>query len=127
MQRVPAGLGSCFSARAQGRAAAPALSAIASTGNVILQWESSQPINGFWDVLRAVGDGPFVQLARVGSGIRSFTDSVVKSGTAYRYEVRAFAFSTDPTLGLLSICGAPSDAVGVTVPPIAPRRRGVRH
>jgi hypothetical protein len=72
-------------------------------------------------VLRASGDGPFTQLARVGSGVRTFTDAPVRAGAAYRYEVRAFAFSTDPTLAFLSVWGVPSDAVTVTVPPIAPR------
>ncbi len=127
MQLVPAGVGSCFSARAQGRAASPALSVVASAGKTVLQWQSSESINGSWEVLRATDQGSFSVIARNPSALRTLTDTTVRAGAAYRYEVRAFAVSTDSVVGTSYVCGALSNEIRVTVPPVASRKRGSGH
>jgi hypothetical protein len=122
MQLVPAGIGSCFSARAQGRAAAPALSVEVSPGKAVLHWASPETINGAWEVFRAVEAGPFTVIGRNPNELRTLTDTTVRAGASYRYQVRAVAVSTDPALfGYL--CGAQSEEIRITIPPIAPRRR----
>jgi hypothetical protein len=127
MQLVPAGLGSCFSARAQGRAAAPALSVAAPAGKAVLQWQSPESINGYWEVLRATDTGSFTLIARNPNEMRTFTDTTVKAGVAYRYEIRPVAMSTDFAIGSSYVCGAPSNEIRVIVPPIAPRKRASGH
>ncbi|HEX3068951.1 MAG TPA: hypothetical protein VHX14_10275 [Thermoanaerobaculia bacterium] len=127
MQLVPAGLGSCFSARAQGRAAAPSLTVVASAGKAVLQWQSPESINGYWEILRATDTGSFTLIARNPNEMRTFTDTTVKGGVAYRYEIRPVAVSTDFAVGFSYICGALSNEIRVTVPPIAPRRRASGH
>ncbi len=127
MQLVPAGVGSCFSARAQGRAAAPALSVAASAEKAVLQWQSPESINGNWEVLRATDQGSFNVIARNPDALRTLTDATVKPGAAYRYEVRAVAVSTDSAVGSNYVCGALSNEIRVTVPPIAPRKRASGH
>jgi hypothetical protein len=127
MQLVPAGVGSCFSARAQGRAAAPSLSVAAPAGKAVLQWQSPESINGYWEILRATDTGSFTLIARNPNETRSFTDTTVKAGVAYRYEIRPVAVSTDSVLGSSFVCGAPSNELRVTIPPIAPRKRASGH
>jgi hypothetical protein len=127
MQLVPAGAGACFSAHAFGRAAAPVVTASAIGSKVTLQWQVSGTSSGSADVLRAEGDGPLTFLARLPDSSRSFTDSAVRPGVRYRYQIHLLETSTDSQLPYPFVCGAPSDSVSVTVPPIAPRRRGVRH
>lgn len=127
MQLVPAGVGSCFSARAQGRAAAAVLSVVASAGKTVLEWQSPESINGNWEILRATDQGSFSLIARNPSTLRTLTDTTVRAGVTYRYEVRAVAVSTDPVVGSNYLCGALSNEVRVTVPPIAPRRRASGH
>jgi hypothetical protein len=126
MQLVPSG-GSCFSARAQGRAAAPSLTVAVSAGKAVLQWQSPESINGNWEVFRAQEQGSFAVIARNPSGLRTFTDTTVRAGVAYRYEVRALAVPTDSALGSTLVCGAPSSDVSVIIPPVAPRKRASGH
>ena len=127
MQLVPAGQGSCFSARVQGRAVAPVLSAAGTPGKATLHWESPETIKGYWEVLRAVEGGSFTLIGRNPNELRTFTDTTVRAGASYRYEIRPVALSTDAALGSSYVCGAPSEEVRVTVPPIAPRRRASSH
>lgn|GEM_PF-987132 len=127
MQLVPAGPGACFSAHAFGRAAAPVVTATAADAKVMLQWQTSGTSFGFTDVLRAEGDGPLTFLARLPDSARSFTDDSVRPGRSYRYSIHLLENSTDQQLPYPFVCGAPSDDARVTVPPIASRRRGVRH
>ena len=127
LQLVPAGVGSCFSARAQGRAAAPALTVVASPGKAVLQWLSPESINGSWEILRATDQSSFSLIARNPSGLRTLTDTTVKPGVAYRYEVRAYAVSTDFAVGSSYVCGALSNEIRVIVPPVAPRKRASGH
>ena len=126
MQLVPSG-GSCFSARAQGRAAAPAFTVAVSAGKVVLQWQTPESINGSWEIFRAQEQGSFAVIARNPSGLRTFTDTTVRAGVAYRYEVRALAVPTDSALGSALICGTPSSEIGVIIPPVASRKRASGH
>ncbi|HXH41274.1 MAG TPA: hypothetical protein VNN08_21785 [Thermoanaerobaculia bacterium] len=127
MQFVPAGSGACFSARASGRAAAPAVSASAAGSKVSLQWTLPGSPFGYSDVLRGEGDGPLTFLTRVFATSGALTDSAVRPGRTYRYQVHVLLNSTDPQFPYPFVCGFPTDAVIVSVPPIPPRRRGVRH
>ncbi|MEA2239578.1 MAG: hypothetical protein QOC81_4302 [Thermoanaerobaculia bacterium] len=126
LQLVPAGAGSCFSARAQGRATAPLLSVAVSPGKATLHWESSQTILGAWEVFRAVEGGTFSVIGRNPNELRTLIDTSVRAGVSYRYLVRAVAVSTDPAL-FSYVCGAQSEQIGVTIPPVAPRRRASSH
>ena len=83
--------------------------------------------SGFAEILRAEGDGPLTFLARLPDSSRSFTDSAVRPGVRYRYQIHLIESSTDSQLPYTSVCGAPSESVSVIVPPIAPRRRSIRH
>jgi hypothetical protein len=127
MQLVPAGPGACFSAHAFGRAAAPAVSASTAGSKVTLQWQVPGSPFGYSDVMRGEGERPLTFLARVTATSGSFTDSAVRPGVTYRYQVHVLVNSNDLQLPYPFVCGFPSDSVSVTVPPIAPRRRGVRH
>jgi hypothetical protein len=127
MQLVPAGTGACFSAHAFGRAAAPVVSATSSDAKVMLQWQATGTSNGFADVLRAEGEGPFTFLMRLPDSARAFTDSTVRPGRSYRYQIHLLENSPDNALPYPLVCGSPSEEARVTVPPIPPRRRGVRH
>jgi hypothetical protein len=125
MQLVPAGAVACFSARNFGRPSAPAVTASIVASKVALQLQAVAPSFGAMDVMRAEGSGPFALLARLPDMFRSFTDNTVHPGVTYRYHVRALENSTDPQLPYSFVCGAPSDEIRITVPPIAPRRRAV--
>ena len=127
MQLVPAGPGACFSAHAFGRAAAPVVSTSASDAKVMLQWQASGTSFGFADVLRAEGEGPLTFLVRLPDSARSFTDFTVRPGRSYRYQIHLLENSPDNALPYPFVCGFPSEEARVTVPPISPRRRGVRH
>jgi hypothetical protein len=127
LQLVPAGFGACFSAHAFGRAAAPAVSASMSGSNVNVQWLVPGTPFGYSDVMRGEGDGPLTFLARVFATSGSVTDSAVRPGRTYRYQVHVLENSSDPQLPYPFVCGFPSDEIRVTVPPIPPRRRGARH
>jgi len=125
MQLVPAGTGSCFSARDYGRAPAPAVTASISGSKVVLQLQAANPSFGYLDVMRAEGNGAFSIIARLPDTTRSFVDNFVRPGVAYRYQVHAIENSTDVQLPYPMVCGLPSAEVRITVPPIAPRRRAV--
>jgi hypothetical protein len=125
MQLVPAGAGACFSARNFGRPLAPTVTASIVASKVALQLQAVAPSFGAIDVMRAEGSGPLALLARLPDTFRSFTDNTVRPGVTYRYQVHALENSTDPQLPYPFVCGALSDEIRITVPPIAPRRRAV--
>jgi hypothetical protein len=125
MQLVPAGAGACFSARDYGRAPAPAVTASIAGSKVMLQLQAANPSFGLIDVMRGEGNGAMSLLVRLPDTTRLFTDSTVRPGVAYRYQVHAVENSSDPQLPYPFVCGVPSQEVRITVPPIAPRRRAV--
>jgi hypothetical protein len=127
MQLVPAGPGACFSARAFGRAAAPALSVSTANSKVTMQWVSPGSSFGYTDIMRGEGDGPLTFLTRFFNISGGYTDSTVRPGRTYRYQIHVLLNSSDQQFPYPFVCGSPSDSISVTVPPIAPRRRGVRH
>jgi hypothetical protein len=127
MQLVPAGPGACISAHAFGRAEAPVVSASSADSKVMLQWQASATSFGFADILRADGEGPMTLLVRLPDSVRSYTDNTVRPGRSYRYQIHLLRNSTDNALPYPLVCGAPSEEARVTVPPISPRRRGVRR
>ncbi|MGE5608618.1 MAG: fibronectin type III domain-containing protein, partial [Bacillota bacterium] len=71
-------------------AAPSALTATAaSTSQIALKWtDNSSNETGFL-IERATGTGSFTQIASVGAGVTSFTDSGLTASTAYSYRVRA--------------------------------------
>lgn len=127
MQLVPAGPGACFSAHAFGRAAAPTVSASAGASTVTVKWQVPGTPFGYSDVMRGEGDGPLTFLGRVFATSGSYTDKSVHPGRTYRYQVHLLENSTDLQFPYPFVCGFPSEDLRVTVPPIPPRRRGVRH
>jgi len=126
MQLVPAGAGACFSARDYGRAAAPTVTTTITGSKVFVQWLSDPPFsNGYTDIMRAEGDGPFVFLYRFPNTSGGHLDDTVRPGAMYRYQLHVLKNSTDSQLPYPLVCGVPSAEVRITVPPIAPRRRAV--
>jgi len=126
MQLVPAGAGACFSARDYGRAAAPTVTATITGSKAFVQWLSDPPFaNGYTDIMRAEGDGPFVFLYRFPNTSGGHLDDTVRPGAMYRYQLHVLKNSTDSQLPYPFVCGVPSAEVRITVPPIAPRRRAV--
>jgi hypothetical protein len=125
MQIVPAGAGACFSARDYGRPPAPTLTASMAGSKVNLQLKAAKSSFGFLDVMRAADNGPLTFVARLGDTTTSFIDNSVRPGVTYRYQVHAIENSSDPQLPYAFVCGAPSQEVRITVPPIAARRRAV--
>jgi hypothetical protein len=126
MQLVPAGAGACFSARDFGRAAAPEVTATVTGSKVSVQWVSDPPFsNGYTDIMRADGNGPFVFLYRFPNTSGGHLDDTVRPGAAYRYQLHVLKNSTDSQLPYSFVCGVPSVEVRITVPPIALRRRAV--
>jgi hypothetical protein len=103
------------------------VSASAADSKVMLQWQVSGTSFGFADVLRAEGEGPLTFLVRLPDSSRSFTDGTVRPGRSYRYQIHLLENSPDNALPYPFVCGSPSEEARVTVPPIPPRRRGVRH
>jgi hypothetical protein len=126
MQLVPAGAGACFSARDFGRPPAPAVTATITGSQVSLQWLSNPPFaNGYTDIMRAEGNGPFVFLYRFPNTSGGHLDDTVRPGVAYRYQLHVLKNSTDAQFPYPFVCGVPSAEVRITVPPTAPRRRAV--
>ena len=126
MQLVPAGAGACFSARDYGRAPAPTVKVLATASQVSVQWLSDPPFSaGYTDILRAEGHGPLAFLYRFPNTSGGYGDTTVRPGVTYRYQLHVVKNSTDPQLPYPLVCGAPSEEVRITVPPIAPRRRAV--
>jgi titin len=67
------------------------LTATATSGTTIdLAWSDNSNNEDGFQIIRALGGGSFVQIASVGPGVTSYTDSGLASNSQYAYRVRAF-------------------------------------
>ncbi|HYO09044.1 MAG TPA: ELWxxDGT repeat protein [Tepidisphaeraceae bacterium] len=85
----------------------PAATALSPT-RVQLTWTDASQVEHGFKIERAAGAaGAFAQVATVGAGVTSYTDSSLTAGVAYRYRVRAYGAAGN---------SAYTAAVSVTMP-----------
>ena len=71
--------------------AEPVVSVANANGGVNVKWNAVRGANGYIVYGRAAGDSAWIRLATVkGNATVSYTDKTAKSGTGYRYTVRAY-------------------------------------
>jgi hypothetical protein len=61
-----------------------------ASAQVTLSWDDNSDNEAGFEIERAVGDGQFAAIGRVGPNVTSFVDSTIAPATTYRYRVAAW-------------------------------------